>query len=1109
MKQLIYGVWGESDRDTLIQEFLPFLRQKKVDNCYYVVPTAGLAADIRERLLAQVSGWVGKPILTFDDLIARIVRFSPIPVQRIDTVMQERAIHHIMEQSDRIWAGKPLKQWAKLPGVVRTMMQTIAELRRSGISVEHVREFADEDLQTVTVVWQQYETWLRQNADVRLIDIEESFRYAEELLQQYGIQRILPQLACILFDHFVDFTPLQKRILSHFRRVDTCIVYIPVSADTGQAHSEIKGSLSALERILTEDAGHPFDIVRGKDDSERWDQKDLCVEITPVQSMEKQWLWVAKEIKKRSHGGVPLERMAILVPNLKEHIRELDHVLQKEHIPHRAVVSQSLRSIPFVQEMITFMRIASEQWRREDVLAYAVQKQLLGERIPVHALKRLAVKLGIQRGYDIWQERLQTYLQSLNDTSESAGMEEREFRSVQLEKEIADVRSILQWLASVHERIEPFLQHAPLLNYIQQLFVSIPIVQLRKNLVQKAKTALHASREDIRINLRQPVHVSYIRRDMRAIDALYTWAEHVKRIERRLQREHENCSLQEFVEILETDWEEIEVDAQDAGENGVWILEPTAARGLVFDHVFFANLNEGTFPKPKPIHWLLREEQRRALIRQGLQLPQQQLQMDLQHVFFTMAFQLAKQRLDLLYVEEKGMLRSRFLETLMRDCPQQAEQWSRHIRECTDAFFQGSACVPAAWQDLSQTKERDMWLFAHVAVADLQHAMQVEYKDSCAFQEWQYRFQQIAVEDERMQDVSRYRGTLRDPEIRRELQERFHKDRVYSASFFNQYGSCPFQFFVNRVLAAELPDEEGDILAVADRGNLYHRVLFRLYEEWRENRNRKLTDADRDKWLSELRRIVAEELAALEQSTYIGERLTWQIEKERIQEKLEQWLEYEMRSFDQMDAKLQPHRLEWSFGMPLEDHQLKDPNSTAQPIEMAGLKFAGRIDRIDYAKEHDMYAIYDYKTTGNSLTGKKDLERGIDFQLAVYLQAVGENKELLGIGEGAAAAGALYYGIEKPNRGKGVYHELHKDKIGLKRNRTFIPALEWEETLEKSLETIQSYHQSMQEGEFAVQPRKCTTYCPYKRICRFDPIQSIAFEQQKQGMKEEEKEGKI
>jgi ATP-dependent helicase/nuclease subunit B len=1079
MKQLIYGPWGPEYRDAMLEPCVRYLQEWDFDAFYYIVPTAGLAEDVRQRLLRRVPGWLGKPVLTFDDLIELVIRNASVRTQRIDMITQERILHHLMLQKDQKWAGKRIKDWAHYPGVVSALLRSISELRRAGAKPEHLAGQEDENTQALVSLWRDYEAWLRKSA-FRILDVEEGFLLAEEILSARGVRGLFPHLKCLIFDHFLDFTPLQKRILQHLLEVEHVSIYIPLRQSDLSGYPEIAAAVKDLRGWLERaTSGLPATMTETLQVTEvvGTEYKALSMErikIHAVQSMEKQWLWAAKTIKQLVNEGVSLDSIALLVPDLKSHMPDIDRIFRLEGIPHRQAVTQPLNTVPIVQDVVTLLRIVAYDWEREDVLTLAKRLSLLQERVPVAALERLSRKLGIQRGREIWFARIAEYFE---DPAKQTPPD-------------PEARSVIQWLERLKQLTDLFPKRASLQTYVSQLQILLQALRWKEKLVQKGKPIVERFCSQSGYDLR---------RDTRAVEQVEEWLRNVQTIEQKLGKHDEDYEIEELLDLIETDWEQIDVATADARDFGVWILEPSAARGLTFKHVLFANLNEGKFPQTPGIEWLLTEEQRKELLKSGIPIVMKSMQLELQNAFFSMAFTLASETLHLLYVRDERQLRSRFLDALVREYPdlQKADPAENHL-ETHDPYLYGTRLVPVAVDTISNPLERDLWnawqwFQTHSPDESRGPAMETDVESAwfATSPKWRYILHAAAVERERAGGTfGIYEGWLTDPRIHEDLQERFHFQRTYSASFFNQYGECPFKFFLSRVLDVELPEEEGDRLSPVGRGNLYHAVLFRLYAEWQQKQDKTLSLAERDSWLGELRRIFEEEVERFEQQTYVHANPTWSAEKAHIWEALQEWLDYELKRLTDTGANWKPYRLEWSFGMPLESLAPSDPHSIEEPVKVADLWFQGRIDRIDYSEEAGLFLIYDYKTTGQSQRGLKEVTAGIDFQLPIYLAVVQQLKERLAMSGSVNAAGALYYGIEKEPRLRGLLHETYKEPIGLKRQGHVSPE-EWDAILQRSERLLRDYHQAMQHGQYPLQPRKCTDGCPYKTVCRYDELLAL------------------
>ena len=191
-------------------------------------------------------------------------------------------------------------------------------------------------------------------------------------------------------------------------------------------------------------------------------------------------------------------------------------------------------------------------------------------------------------------------------------------------------------------------------------------------------------------------------------------------------------------------------------------------------------------------------------------------------------------------------------------------------------------------------------------------------------------------------------------------------DRPVSASALETWATCPYRFFLSRVLGLYgPPSPEDDEISALDRGTLVHRILERFVNE------KKTTEAD-------LLQLAEEEFATAEAAGFTGYRLLWEMEKEAIRGALS--------VFFAADE-------EWLGSTP--DESRAEVAFDAVDVEVAGLgtvRFRGLIDRMDVLG--DEVRVRDFKTgrpdayTSRSTTRTAyTVANGRALQLPVYTAA--------------------------------------------------------------------------------------------------------------------------
>ena len=196
-------------------------------------------------------------------------------------------------------------------------------------------------------------------------------------------------------------------------------------------------------------------------------------------------------------------------------------------------------------------------------------------------------------------------------------------------------------------------------------------------------------------------------------------------------------------------------------------------------------------------------------------------------------------------------------------------------------------------------------------------------------------------------------------------------DRPVSPSALETWATCPYRYFLNRVLVISPPpvaDEEGEISAL-DRGVLVHRILEEFV-------NRNLQSED------DLLALADAEFAAAEGMGITGYPLLWEMEKETIRVGL--------RCFFAADA-------EWLGGPSLESRSEQNFDDVRMDVPGFGtVRFRGKIDRLDVLAGE--VRVRDFKT-GNprrylvgSRGGQPDytIANGRALQLPVYVAAAGQ-----------------------------------------------------------------------------------------------------------------------
>ncbi len=321
---------------------------------------------------------------------------------------------------------------------------------------------------------------------------------------------------------------------------------------------------------------------------------------------------------------------------------------------------------------------------------------------------------------------------------------------------------------------------------------------------------------------------------------------------------------------------------------------------------------------------------------------------------------------------------------------------------------------------------------------------------------------------------TRFDGALESQEAlaaARELSG-FQKDglapgRRVSPTSLESYASCPFKYFLERVLDIEPLDEPEEALELSplERGSLYHGILEKFMRSLRDS-DRLPPSADD---LEELFRMAGRMMEANEQylSRYPGAR---DLESKRLRVNLALWLAAELRE----EGGFVPTYFETRFGG--DPQKGDDPElsfSDGVSFEAFGgvrVEFSGKIDRIDIIPSKGKARVIDYKTGRPWSRGKKGakmFEQGKRLQLPVYILAA---QRMLADGDpGAKIELAEYRYISSPG---GV-------------TSTVLTSADLEERMEDLSKAIGFIIHSISRGLFFPYPsdeRRCKN-CDYADAC--------------------------
>jgi ATP-dependent helicase/nuclease subunit B len=321
------------------------------------------------------------------------------------------------------------------------------------------------------------------------------------------------------------------------------------------------------------------------------------------------------------------------------------------------------------------------------------------------------------------------------------------------------------------------------------------------------------------------------------------------------------------------------------------------------------------------------------------------------------------------------------------------------------------------------------------------------------------------------------------PQSKRDILKK-SAEKEFSASQLEIYASCPFRYFLERVLYLNVTEEPSEDMEFQELGTLLHKILFLFYKNIKEKNLVIFNSTDEEfKKAEDIIFRIAEEVidgsASKSPLNFLEIERLKGLRGDRKKSVLYTFLKKEREHNDGYT----PYDFEVPFGN-MESEEGRRPNVTE--FHTGPVKVRGKIDRIDIDEKRGKVKVIDYKLSGKKIPAE-DLERGLSLQLPLYLYAAKQileaeqNKEYY-------PAGADIYSLKYQKK-----HFGRKPIISQKNISEEKLLEEYERLISICRKNIENYAKGISEGIFNLSKLedravKACLYCNFKSICRIDEI---------------------
>ncbi|MCK8825248.1 PD-(D/E)XK nuclease family protein [Fuchsiella alkaliacetigena] len=307
-----------------------------------------------------------------------------------------------------------------------------------------------------------------------------------------------------------------------------------------------------------------------------------------------------------------------------------------------------------------------------------------------------------------------------------------------------------------------------------------------------------------------------------------------------------------------------------------------------------------------------------------------------------------------------------------------------------------------------------------------------------------------------------YQGRLTSEDNLSWLKNRFNDQYNYTAYFLESYLSCPFEFLFAEIFEIsdlELPEEPHPM----ERGSFIHQVL----EEFHQRAGFNQINEDNYKQAYQLLIEVIKE--NIEEHSLFNSNFYWQTEAQKYLQGEELGLVFEKFLENEKSPTL--HRK-----ITLDGFVVKETEWEFNSLELiAGYKFSGRIDRIDYNPKTECLGVIDYKS--GKVSNKRLANNPI--QIPLYLLAVEETFE------GKVSFGS-YYGLKPKDM---IGHKKVVPSADIRKAEDLLENECYQADLEETKRLIKEAIEGIRNGYFILgeEDRSCN-YCQCQLICRKEEV---------------------
>lgn len=1005
MHRLLLGPYRSGKTGAVLRDLLAAKQEYPFDRCLILVPSQRYGALVRAQLAELFSangqpGLFGLEIATIYGACENILRSSgqhPIVIPRDLCAAVVAMAINEAKENGELENLAPISSFA---GTSQAILRLLDEFERAALTPSQVITAT----QTTAAAESKYaelaaiyRRYWKKLDSLKCTDQKRMAFDCRERLSRRDSISSQFRLRWLLVDGFDRISPLQAEVIQAL-------------------------SLHAAETHIAFDYIEPQ--LRTEDQTSEYSWKDSSF----------------AELSKRFPGGIVYSKEISSTPPAQQHaFRTLDPQFEMIEIARRckaAIMDRDVKPRDIlvvardINEYATSARAAFDEAR----IPYSIDQSLEFKELP---LFKLLLKIAQMAQNDFVRSEVCETLRSPFFDLQTIGLTRQQADSI-------DKKSIEMGVVSGREQWEKFL----IANFSEHVATSM-LSYLDMLSPPKAATVSNFCRwlEGLEnVAIRKHIHLSSAQpEEIEAIQGFRTVIRNLIQ-QQDLFNHDEVIPAAHFLTMLNSTADALTFRRNAPDAECICICAAEHAPNKRFDEVFIAGVTEGRFPKHSGESGFVSAEERGRWSIYGIVLTNPREEAGFEKALFRSLIERARKRVYFSIPEFTAGGDEAIPSFFLSDGTCSIER-PEHIRPALQALRRPVSAREAVggWLWMKPGIELSERLSRHPATDEFWHTINISVL--------------AAYQRHQKNSSNAYNGYLVDLTQSHWLEVKL--PAAWSASALNNYGQCPFKFWLSNLLDVEPREEPQSGLRANVKGKLYHKALELYYSELLKNPQSDQRELLKDSLLKAI--------AGMQEDPEFTPGPYWENEQKDMLFRLNRFIDYDRERLNKTADGPTPALLETRFGM--QNFQESYPplilNSEHGPIVIRGV-----IDRIDIRKstetEPATATVIDYKTSSTPIP-VADAHSGINIQLPLYALAV--NRSIL---PNARVSTGHYLSIN-------AARSIGSIEFGSEKAQGLLEATE---------KMVINHVASIRSGDFSVRPAssKMCKNCLHKPVCRITDL---------------------